>query len=157
MQLLPLRAGRYPLRHRRTTHSPDRHSTSATPGSVEQSVPTGDLEVRGNVQPPPGRADRSMSNSILMQEHGHKHKKNSQLSRSRAVWTHSHARGLPPKTPQAVHPGPISMQEPLPTHLFFFRLSPCGWLEGHELEDPHTPLQMTFGGLHSHVVGFPGG
>ena len=55
--------------------------------------------------------------------------KHVQLSRSRAVLTHSHARGLPPYTPQAAHPGPFSEQAPLPSHRFFLLV--CGWAEGH--------------------------
>jgi len=70
------------------------------------------------------------------------------------VSTHSHARGLPPKTPQAAQPGPMSEHEPLPTQLRFFLLG--GWLEGHA-PALHTPLQTTEGGLHTQSVGLVGG
>lgn len=69
--------------------------------------------------------------------------------------THSHARGPPPKTPQAAQPGPMSEHEPLPTQLRFFLLG--GWLEGHAPMAWHTPLQTTEGGLHTQVVGLVGG
>jgi hypothetical protein len=52
-----------------------------------------------------------------------------QLSRSRAVLTHSHARGPPLYTPQAAHPGPFSEQEPLPTHRLF--LKAVTWTVAH--------------------------
>ena len=79
-----------------------------------------------------------------------------QLSRSRAVSTHSHARGPPPKTPQAAQPGPMSVHEPLPTQeRFFFLLG--GWLEGHAPAAWQMPLQMAWGGLQTQLVGFAGG
>jgi hypothetical protein len=74
-----------------------------------------------------------------------------QLSRSRAVLTHSHARGPPPYTPQAAHPGPFSKQVPLPTHRFF--LSAWTWAEGHRPLVWHWPLQRTDGGAHTHAGG----
>jgi len=129
MQLMPSSAGRYPGRQRRTAHSPDRQTTSATPGSAEQSLPMGEWAVNGSTQPP-------------------------QLSRSRAVLTHSHAREPPPRTPQAAHPGPISVQDPLPAQLLFL-LTTCP--EGHNPAATHLPLQMTDGALHAHVVGLLAG
>ena len=75
-----------------------------------------------------------------------------QLSRSRAVLTHSHARTLPPYTPQAAHPCPFSEQEPLPSHLLF--LSALATLaEGHGPLPMHWPLQRTDGGRHTHAGG----
>ena len=48
----------------------------------------------------------------------------SQLSRSRAVSTHSQARAAPPNTPHAAQPCPFSVQEPVPTQ----RLLTVTWL-----------------------------
>lgn len=67
------------------------------------------------------------------------------------MWTHSHARAAPPKTPQAAHPGPISAQEPLPTQRF---LPTDGCWEGHAPGATHLPLQTTEGALHTHFVGW---
>jgi hypothetical protein len=78
----------------------------------------------------------------------------SQLSRSRAILTHSHARAPPPSTPQAAQPGPLSAQEPLPTQRFL--LSRGFWV-GHAPGATHLPLQTTDGGWHMHIHGFSGG
>jgi len=139
MQLVPSSASTYPGRQRRTTHAPDRHETSATPGSAEQSLPMGEYAVRGIKHPP-------------------------QLSRSRAVCTHSHARRPPPSTPHAAHPGPLSAHKPLPTQLRFLPLGASPpWPEenprlGHDpASTPHWPLQTTKGASHAQVVGLSGG
>ena len=65
MQLVPSSVGTYPGRQRRTTHSPDRHETSATPGSAEQSVPMGEYAVRGTMHPPPLAQTNTQRVSLL--------------------------------------------------------------------------------------------
>ena len=54
--------------------------------------------------------------------------------------------------PQATHPGPMSVQDPLPTQLLFFLIVVSAWL-GQAPGATHWPLQMTEGALHMHVVG----
>lgn len=76
-----------------------------------------------------------------------------QLSKSRAVLTHSHARAPPPKTPQAAQPCPISEQEPLPIQRFLR----VGLPEGHAPGATHLPLQTTLGEEQAQVVGFDAG
>jgi hypothetical protein len=86
-----------------------------------------------------------------------------QLSRSRAVLTHSHARSPLPKTPHAVHSGPISAQIPLPIQRFFLPegASPPepesepeeGEPEGHAPAATHWPLQTTEGVWQTQDVG----
>ena len=53
IQRVPSRDRAYPGKQRRTTHSPERQETSATPGSALQSWPIGEKGVRGSTHPPP--------------------------------------------------------------------------------------------------------
>ena len=69
---------------------------------------------------------------------------------------HSPARGSAPRTPQASHPGPMSVQDSLPTQLLFLLALVSTWL-GQAPGATHWPLQTTEGALHAHVVGFTGG
>ena len=82
------------------------------------------------------------------------HQTNSQLSRARAVLTHSQARAPPPNTPHAAQPGPISVQEPLPTQRL---LRVVTWLEGHAPAATQLPLQTTLGAAQAQVVGLDEG
>jgi hypothetical protein len=77
-------------------------------------------------------------------------KRNWQLSRSRAVLTHSHALGLLPYTPHANQPFPLSAQEPLPSQRRLL-LRAC-W-EGHAPLGTHWPLQICMVWSHLHSVG----
>jgi hypothetical protein len=146
IQLEPSRDRAYPDMQRWTTHSPDRQETSATPGMAVQSWPIGENGVRGSTHPPP--EIKNIKNIAR-----HARQTHSQLSRSRAVLTHSQARAPPPNTPQAAQPCPISVQEPLPTQ----RLWGVAWLEGHAPRATHWPLQTMLDPAQVHVVGFSGG
>ncbi len=54
--------------------------------------------------------------------------------------------------PQAAHSGPLSVQEPLPSHRFFLLVEAA---EGHGPAALQTPLQIIEGGGHAHVGGLP--
>jgi hypothetical protein len=71
----------------------------------------------------------------------------SQLSRSRAVLTHSQARAPRPNTPQAAQPGATADRAILG----------MAWLEGRVLEATHWPLLTVLGAVQVHIVGFFGG
>ena len=58
-----------------------------------------------------------------------------------------------PYTPQAAHPYPSSVQEPLPTQRFVT----VGWLEGHAPGATQLPLQTTLGAAQTQSVGFSAG
>jgi hypothetical protein len=113
-----------------------------------QSWPIGENGVRGKTHPPP---EDFQKGGWYARQLGQGH---SQLSRSRAVLTHSQARVPLPNTPQADQPYPFSVQEPLPTQRFLT----VAWLEGH---GPATqlPLHITLGAAQAgtHVVGLSEG
>ena len=165
MQLVPSSASTYPGRQRRTTHAPDRHETSATPGSAEQSLPMGEYAVRGIKHPPPlAQNKHAATRQFACKDNKQRRGNFLQLSRSRAVCTHSHARRPPPSTPHAAHPGPLSAHKPLPTQLRFLPLGASPpwpeenpWLGHDPASTPHRPLQTTKGASHAQVVGLSGG
>ena len=142
VQRIPSREREYPDMQRWMTHSPDRQDTSATPGREVQSWPIGEKGVRGSTHPPPESKEFKHIAHYTHQTH-------SQLSRSRAVLTHSQARAPPPNTPQAAQPCPFSVQEPLPTQRFVT----VAWLEGHAPGATQLPLQIMLGAAQTQSVG----
>lgn len=72
-------------------------------------------------------------------------KKHVQLSKSVAVLMHSQLLRDPPYTPQAIHPAPRSLHEPLPAN----RNSRLGFEDEHAFELVHCPLQTEFGDLQT--------